>query len=57
MVDKKHIQVASLLLTIAVVINIVGGSSKCYDMLHQWQSAKIIEALDNDKISSGKSLK
>ena len=53
---KKHIQVASLFLIIASVINIAGGSSKRCDMLHQLQAAKIIEALDNGEISTGKGL-
>ena len=55
-VAKKHIQVASLFLTIASVINVAGGSSKRCDMLHELQAAKIIEALDNGEISSGKGL-
>ena len=55
-VSKKHIQVASLFLTIASVINIVGASAKRCDRLHQLQATKIIEALDSGEISSGRGL-
>ena len=55
-VAKKYIQVASIFLTIAGVINIVGASTKRRDRLHQLQATKIIEALDSGEISSGRGL-
>ena len=55
-IAKKYIQVASLILAIASVINIVGASAKRWARLHQLQATKIIEALDSGEISSGRGL-
>ena len=55
-VVKKHIQVASLFLSVSSVVNIVGSSSKRVDILIEKQVDSIAEALENCEITSGKGL-
>ena len=55
-VVKKHIQVASLFLSVSSVVNIVGSSSKQVDIFKEKQADSIAKALENDEIASGKRL-
>ena len=55
-VAKNHIQIATFFNLVAKVFNIVGTSCKCHDILHEKHSAKVIEALKNNEISTGHGL-
>ncbi|PKA65687.1 hypothetical protein AXF42_Ash013102 [Apostasia shenzhenica] len=55
-VAKNHIQVASFFNSIAILLNVVGGSCKRRDMLREKRIAEVKEALENDIILSGRGL-
>ncbi|KAL4600059.1 hypothetical protein ACB092_11G170800 [Castanea dentata] len=51
-IAKNHIQIATFFNLVAKVFNIVGASCKRHDILHEKCSAKVIEALKNNEIST-----
>ncbi|XP_065616780.1 uncharacterized protein LOC136062078 [Quercus suber] len=53
-VAKNNIQIATFLNLVAKVFNIVGASCKRHDILHKKRSAKVIEELKNNEISTGR---
>ncbi|XP_031266391.1 uncharacterized protein LOC116124787 [Pistacia vera] len=53
---KNHDDVNDLFNVVAIVVNIVGASSKCCDLLRDKQACKVIETLSNGELSSGKCL-
>ncbi|XP_031258809.1 zinc finger MYM-type protein 1-like [Pistacia vera] len=53
---KNHDDVNDLFNIVAIVVNIVGASSKRCDLLRDKQACKVIEALSNGELSSGKVL-
>ncbi|KAM4100214.1 hypothetical protein ACB094_05G051500 [Castanea mollissima] len=56
-IAKNHIQIATFFNLVAKVFNIVGASCKRHDILRKKRSAKVIEALKNNEISTGRGLK
>ena len=52
-VAKKHTQIALFFSSIASLVNVVGASAKCSDILQDKQGIIIAEALQNGEISSG----
>lgn len=55
-IAKNHIRICKLFLLLTNVVNVVGGSCKRKDSLREQQVAQIIEALENEKITSGQGL-
>ena len=55
-VEKNHIQIASLLSVVTNVVNVVGASSKCRDILHDKQFVVVSESLKYGELSSGQGL-
>ena len=55
-VAKNHIDVAEIFCLIAHVVNVAGGSCKRRDILRETQAAKVVEALDNGELFSGRGL-
>ena len=55
-VEKNHIQIASLLSVVTNVVNVVGGSSKYHDILHNKQVVVVVESLKHGELSSGQGL-
>ena len=55
-VAKNHIQIASLLSVVTNVVNVVGASSKCRDILHDRQFVVVSESLKHVELSSGQGL-
>ncbi|ESR59969.1 hypothetical protein CICLE_v10017609mg [Citrus x clementina] len=55
-VAKKHKEVNSLFNLVLVLVNIVGVSAKCRDILHKKHALTIIEALGKGELSSGQGL-
>ncbi|KDO38015.1 hypothetical protein CISIN_1g048383mg, partial [Citrus sinensis] len=55
-VAKKHKEVNSLFNLVLVLVNIVGVSAKCRDILHKKHALTIIEALGKGKLASGQCL-
>ncbi|XP_022883726.1 zinc finger MYM-type protein 1-like [Olea europaea var. sylvestris] len=53
---KKHKKIQKLFNLVSSMVNIVGASSKCCDILREKQEAIISEALINGEISSGRGL-
>ncbi|XP_031267113.1 zinc finger MYM-type protein 1-like [Pistacia vera] len=53
---KNHDDVNDLFNIMAIVVNIVGASSKRCDLLRDNKACKVIEALSNGELSSGKGL-
>ncbi|XP_031285743.1 uncharacterized protein LOC116144431 [Pistacia vera] len=53
---KNHDDVDDLFNIMAIVVNIVGTSSKHCDLLRDKQACKVIETLSNGELSSGKGL-
>ena len=49
---KNDNQIASLFSILTNVVNVVGASSKCRDILHDKQVKVVIESLSNDELSS-----
>ncbi|XP_057543892.1 uncharacterized protein LOC130823287 [Amaranthus tricolor] len=55
-VAKNHNEIACFFNWMAMIINIVGGSSKRQDMLNVYQAEKVLEGLKMSVINSGKGL-
>ena len=55
-VAKNHIQIVSLFSVVTNVVNVVGGSSKCRDILHNKQVAMVVESLKHGELYSGQGL-
>ena len=55
-VAKNHIQIASLFNVVTNVVNVVGASSKRYDILHDKQFVVVSESLKHSELSSGQGL-
>ncbi|XP_058733557.1 uncharacterized protein LOC131605187 [Vicia villosa] len=55
-IAKDHLQVCSLFSLISTLLNVVEGSCKRNDMLHEGQMMKVRDALENGEIVSGKGL-
>ncbi|XP_048426604.1 uncharacterized protein LOC125470892 [Pyrus x bretschneideri] len=53
----KNIQIESLFSIVTILVNVVGASSKCCDLLQEKQSTAVIEALNNGEFTSGKLMK
>ncbi|XP_031281227.1 uncharacterized protein LOC116139709 [Pistacia vera] len=53
---KNQDDVNDLLNIVAIIVNIAGDSSQCCTILRNKQASKVIEALSNGELSSGKSL-
>ena len=53
---KKHTKVASLYSLTTRIVNVVGASAKCCDILQEKYEAKIVEALKSGEISTGQGL-
>ncbi|XP_050289817.1 uncharacterized protein LOC126727964 [Quercus robur] len=56
-VAKNHIQIETFFNLVAKVFNIVGASCKRRDIFNEKRSAKVIEELKNNEISTGRGLK
>ena len=52
-VAKNHIQIASLFNVVTNVVNVVGASSKHYDILYDKQFVVVSESLKHGELSSG----
>ena len=52
-VEKNHIQIASLFSVVTNVVNVVGASSKCHDILYDKQFVVVSESLKHGELSSG----
>ncbi|KAL5566787.1 hypothetical protein UlMin_029951 [Ulmus minor] len=55
-VAKKHGLIGTFFTIVSNMVNIVGASSKCRDILREKQALKVIEALKSGELSSGKGL-
>ena len=55
-VEKIHIQIVSLFSVVTNVVNVVGGSSKRHDILHNKQVEVVVESLKDCELSSGQGL-
>ena len=55
-VAKNHIQIATLFNLVANIVNVVGASCKRLDILREKQATRVIELIDNEKLSSGRGL-
>ena len=55
-VAKNHIHIATLFNLLSNIVNVVGASCKCRDILREKQAAKVVEALKDGEISSGQGL-
>lgn len=55
-VAKRHSEIAYLFTMVSSVVNIVGASSKCRDMLREKHADAVLEALNNDELISGQGL-
>jgi hypothetical protein len=55
-VAKNHIQIATFFSLINSIFNVVGASCKRRDILCEKQTAKVVEALQNNEISTGRGL-
>ena len=55
-VAKNHIQLTSLFRVVTNVVNVVGGSFKYRDILHDKQVAMVVESLKHGELSSGQGL-
>ena len=55
-VAKHHIQLASLFRVVTNVVNVVGGSFKHRDILHDKQVSMVVESLKHDELYSGQGL-
>ncbi|XP_021799956.1 zinc finger MYM-type protein 1-like, partial [Prunus avium] len=53
---KKHSLIGAFFTLVSNVVNIVGASSKRRDILRDKQALKVVEALTNGELSSGKGL-
>ena len=53
---KKHEDVNSLFNLVAMLVNVVGASAKCRDILQVKHAQAIIKALDDGELSSGRGL-
>ena len=53
---KNHIQIASLFSVVTNVVNVVGASSKCHDILYDKQFVVVSESLKHGELSSGQGL-
>ncbi|KAL5559866.1 hypothetical protein UlMin_036077 [Ulmus minor] len=56
LVAKKHTQIELFFSSIAIVVNVIGASTKHSDILQDKQGIIIVEALQNGEISSGRGL-
>ena len=55
-VAKNHNQIALLFNIVANLLNVVGASCKRRDILREKQASKVIQALNNGELSSGRGL-
>ncbi|KAH7688620.1 Ribonuclease H-like protein [Dioscorea alata] len=55
-VAKNEDSVASLFQNVGCLLNVVGASCKRYDILRESQASRVVEALKNDELASGKGL-
>ncbi|XP_031285017.1 zinc finger MYM-type protein 1-like [Pistacia vera] len=55
-VAKNHISVTSFFSLVTNLINVVGGSRKCRDMLRESQVNKLVEALEIGEVGKGRGL-
>ena len=55
-VAKNHIQIASLFSAVTNVVNVVGASSKCHDIIYDKQFVVVSESLKHGGLSSGQGL-
>ncbi|XP_057506609.1 uncharacterized protein LOC130789836 [Actinidia eriantha] len=55
-VAKNHMYIANLFALVSNIVNVVGGSCKRRDILREKQAAKIMEALSNNDVGSGRGL-
>ncbi|GMP79523.1 hypothetical protein CsSME_00035028 [Camellia sinensis var. sinensis] len=55
-VAKNHDQIALLFILVSNVVNVVGASCKCQDIVREKQVAKVAEALNTEELSSGQGL-
>ncbi|XP_062080380.1 uncharacterized protein LOC133785140 [Humulus lupulus] len=51
---KKHDLIGTFLTVVSNVVNVVGASSKCRDILREKQALKVIEALKGGELLSGR---
>ena len=50
---KNHEEVNSLFNSVTMLVNIVGASAKCRDILQQKHAQAVIKALDDGDLPSG----
>jgi hypothetical protein len=55
-VTKNHIQIVTFFSLVNSVFNVVGASCKRRDILREKRTAKVLEALQNNEISTGHGL-
>ena len=55
-VAKNHIHIATLFNLLSNIVNVVGASCKCQDILREKKAAKVVEAIKDCEISSGQGL-
>ncbi|GMP79524.1 hypothetical protein CsSME_00035029 [Camellia sinensis var. sinensis] len=55
-VAKNHDQIALLFTLVSNVVNVVGVSCKCQDIVREKQATKVTEALNTGELSSGQGL-
>ena len=54
---KNHDQIALLFTLVANVVNVVGASCKCRDIVREKQATKVAETLNTRELSSRQGLK
>jgi hypothetical protein len=55
-VAKNHIQIVTFFNLVNSIFNVVGASCKRGDILREKQTAEVVEALQNNKMSTGRDL-
>uniref|UniRef100_A0A5B7B014 Putative zinc finger MYM-type protein 1-like n=1 Tax=Davidia involucrata TaxID=16924 RepID=A0A5B7B014_DAVIN len=55
-VAKNHVDIAWFFNLVSTLLNVVGASCKCQDILQEKQAAKVVEALSNGELQSGREL-
>jgi uncharacterized membrane protein len=55
-VAKNHIQIATFFSLVNSIFNVVGATCKRRDILNEKQTAEVVEALQNNEISTSRGL-
>ena len=55
-VAKKHENVNFLFNLVTMLVNVIGASAKCHDILQEKYAQAVIKALDDGELSSGRGL-